>query len=46
MQCKIILKSNKNTMRFLKEIESSGLVIQWEGINIQCICGTPQEPFE
>ena len=25
MQCKIVLKSNENTMRFLKEIESSGV---------------------
>ena len=46
MQCKIIIKSNKNTMCFWKRSRVWGLVIQWEGISTQCICGTPQEPFE
>ena len=47
MQCKVILKSNENTMRFFeKRFRVQGLVIQWEGISTQCICGTPQEPFE
>ena len=46
MRCIIILKSNENTMRFEKRSRVRGLVIQWEGISTQCICGTPQEPFE
>ena len=33
-------------MRFEKRSRVRGLVIQWEGISTQCICGTPQEPFE
>ena len=41
MQCKI----KSNTMRFCKRSKVWGLVMQWEGISIQCICGTPQEPF-
>ena len=45
MKCKIILKSNENTMCFWNRSRVPGLVMQWEGISTQCICGTPQEPF-
>ena len=40
-----MLKVKKNTMH-LKRSKVQGLVIQREGISTQCICGTPQEPFE
>ena len=31
---------------FEKRSRVRGLVMQWEGISTQCICGTPHEPFE
>ena len=31
---------------FEKRSRVWGLVMQWEGISTQCICGTPQEPFK
>ena len=46
MQCKVILKSNENTMCYWKRSKVRGLVIQREGTSTKCIFGAPQEPFE